>query len=295
MPASPAVSPPWRFWRHPDLPFLEARDVTDGRRVCYAPHAHETFSIGAITAGRNLYHHEKRREAIGAGDVVLMNPGEVHACQPLEAGQTWAYHMLYVDAGWLAALWQDNDRQTGRRWQPLPAILCRHPALHAGLVRLGATLFDPLSAPLAQHSAAIGFFEGLQRFFRPETGRSHLRAPDRLDRAAELLHADYARAVSLPELCAATDLTESYLIRAFRQRYGMTPHQYLLNRRVQVGRRFLRQGEPIADVALATGFADQAHFQRVFKRLVAATPGQYRQLTPACPPHSRPAAAPVRD
>ena len=119
MPASPAVSPPWRFWRHPDLPFLEARDVTDGRRVCYAPHAHETFSIGAITAGRNLYHHEKRREAIGAGDVALMNPGEVHACQPLEAGQTWAYHMLYVDAGWLAALWQDNGRQTGRRWQPL--------------------------------------------------------------------------------------------------------------------------------------------------------------------------------
>ena len=143
-------------------------------------------AFGAITAGRNLYHHEKRREAIGAGDVVLMNPGEVHACQPLEAGQTWAYHMLYVDAGWLAALWQDNDRQTGRRWQPLPAILCRHPALHAGLVRLGATLFDPLSAPLAQHSAAIGFFEGLQRFFRPETGRSHLRAPDRLDRAARI-------------------------------------------------------------------------------------------------------------
>lgn len=155
MPASPAVSPPWRFWRHPDLPFLEARDVTDGRRVCYARTPTKPSPSVPSPPARNLY-RENGAKAIGAGDVVLMNPGEVHACQPLEAGQTWAYHMLYVDAGWLAALWQDNDRQTGRRWQPLPAILCRHPALHAGLVRLGATLFDPLSAPLAQHGAAIG-------------------------------------------------------------------------------------------------------------------------------------------
>ncbi|MBP6793379.1 MAG: AraC family transcriptional regulator, partial [Aeromonas sp.] len=46
-------------------------------------------------------------------------------------------------------------------------------------------------------------------------------------------------------------------------------------------RTLLRQGQPLAEVALASGFADQAHFQRQFKRRVAATPGQYRaQLAP---------------
>ncbi len=54
----------------------------------------------------------------------------------------------------------------------------------------------------------------------------------------------------------------------------MTPHAYLLDQRI-------RQGQPLAEVALASGFADQAHFQRQFKRRVAATPGQYRaQLAP---------------
>jgi AraC-like DNA-binding protein len=56
----------------------------------------------------------------------------------------------------------------------------------------------------------------------------------------------------------------------------MTPHAYLINRRIQYSRAQLRRGRQIADVALDAGFADQAHLQRTFKRLVAATPGQYR-------------------
>ena len=61
----------------------------------------------------------------------------------------------------------------------------------------------------------------------------------------------------------------------------MTPHAYLLDQRIRHARTLLRQGQPLAEVALASGFADQAHFQRQFKRRVAATPGQYKaQLVP---------------
>ncbi|MNE94729.1 Transcriptional activator FeaR [compost metagenome] len=58
----------------------------------------------------------------------------------------------------------------------------------------------------------------------------------------------------------------------------MTPHAYVINRRIQLGQSALRLGRPIAEVALESGFADQPHFQRMFKRLLAATPGQYRQV-----------------
>ncbi|MCA8221147.1 AraC family transcriptional regulator [Burkholderia multivorans] len=81
---------------------------------------------------------------------------------------------------------------------------------------------------------------------------------------------------TLDAICAAADLSPSYLIRAFGARYGMTPHAFLIDRRVQYGRAELRRGRPIADVALDAGFADQAHFQRAFRRIAAATPGQYR-------------------
>lgn len=101
----------------------------------------------------------------------------------------------------------------------------------------------------------------------------------RLARAADYIAAHCREGVTLDAICAAADLSPSYLIRAFNARYGMTPHAFLIDRRVQYGRTELRRGRPIADVALDAGFADQAHFQRAFRRIAAATPGQYRSAT----------------
>ncbi len=74
-----------RFWRDHALPFVEARRVGDGRQVCYAAHSHESFSIGVITGGRSTYLNGDLRIQVGAGTTVLMNPGVVHACNPIDA------------------------------------------------------------------------------------------------------------------------------------------------------------------------------------------------------------------
>ena len=116
----------------------------------------------------------------------------------------------------------------------------------------------------------------------------------KLERAAEYIRAHCTEALKLEDICLAAELSPSYLIRAFKQYYGLTPHAFLVNRRIQFARTQLRNGELIADVALAAGFADQAHFQRTFKLHFAATPGQYRDLlkpsanNPHWPPATRP-------
>jgi AraC-like DNA-binding protein len=97
-----------------------------------------------------------------------------------------------------------------------------------------------------------------------------------VERVAHYIDAHFAHALPLRDLCDAAQLSGSYLIRAFRRRYGVAPHEYQTNRRIQYAKARLRAGAPIAQVALDVGFADQAHFQRVFKRMTAATPGQYR-------------------
>ena len=86
-----------------------------------------------------------------------------------------------------------------------------------------------------------------------------------------------AEDVSLDTLCEISSYSAGHLIRAFRQYFGRTAHAYLLNRRIQLGRLELANGTPIAEAALNAGFADQPHFHRTFKRLMAATPNQYRQ------------------
>jgi transcriptional regulator GlxA family with amidase domain len=82
--------------------------------------------------------------------------------------------------------------------------------------------------------------------------------------------------LSLDSLARQADLGRYQLIRAFRAATGFTPHAYLLNARINRARQLLRQGEELAEVAYRLGFADQSHFQRVFKAHTAATPGYYR-------------------
>ncbi|RON50317.1 AraC family transcriptional regulator [Pseudomonas frederiksbergensis] len=263
-----------RFWRDDALPFIEARAIADGRDVCYARHSHAHFSIGAITAGRSTYVHEQSAFEVSAGTVVLMNPGDVHACNPID-DQPWSYLMLYVETPWLTDLQHQlgfSQEQAFRRF----SITHLHDAsLFAGLKGLYEVLVDGQQDVLRKHSAVVEFFTDVQQRLNP--GDQPLREPNfKLERAAEYIRDNCTQLLKLEDICAAAQLSPSYLIRAFKQHYGMTPHAFLLNRRIQFAREQLRSGKLIADVALEAGFADQAHFQRVFKQHLAATPGQYR-------------------
>lgn len=263
------------FWRDAALPFIEARAVEDGRKVCYAPHCHETFSIGAITAGCSTYFNGDARERLERGAVVIVNPQAVHACNPID-GHAWSYLMFYVDADWLGALQHELGAGERGAFTPYSPILSRDPALFAGLTQLHAALLDPQIETLHKQSVAVEFFSQLQQTLAPSPTHPKAEPLRQLQRAADYIADHCTDALRLEDICLAAGLSPSYLIRAFKQHYGMTPHTYLINRRIQRSQHWLRQDRDLAEVALAAGFSDQAHFQRTFKRQLAATPGQYR-------------------
>ena len=258
------------FWHDPALPFIEARAVQDGRHVCYDKHSHAHFSIGAITGGHSHYLNQRSLQEVGPGSLVLMNPEEVHACNPI-ADQPWSYLMFYLDTDWLRS--QQEEAGLGGEFRPFDMTASRDPLLYQGLQHLHHQLVqapDPLAREVACHLFSR------QLLARLTPARWDDRPPQHLQRAAELMQDDSASPLSLSQLSAVAGLTPSHFVRAFSHHYGMTPHAYLLDRRIRHARTLLRQGQPLVEVALASGFADQAHFQRQFKRRVAATPGQYR-------------------
>ncbi|MDH0301462.1 MULTISPECIES: AraC family transcriptional regulator [unclassified Pseudomonas] len=257
-----------RFWRDPALPFVEARRVGDGRQVCYAAHSHASFSLGVITGGRSTYLTGDVQHEVAAGATVLMKPGVVHSCNPIQ-GEPWSYLMLFVDMPWL------NERDF-----VLPeATLSWSPALYGRLLELFAELLDAHVTAFDKQAHLAAFFEGLP---------AHLDLPPKapeaahacLDRAAAFIRAHCLDPLTLDDICAAAGLSQGYLTRAFGKRFGLSAHAYLLDQRVQHARAQLRQGRPIAEVALESGFADQAHLQRTFKRHLAVTPGVYRRAAP---------------
>lgn len=273
MPAPGNTAAP-EFVRDERLPFFEARSIEDGRKVCYARHTHETFSIGTITGGYSTYLNGRLSERVDPGAVVIINPEEVHACNPIN-DHPWSYKMFYVDAAWLAQLARETGDGSETAFSPFATLLTRDPALYQNLNALYALLKSEDADLLCKDSALHSYFAGLYDTLRP-AARELADAEHRLARAADYISDNATRTLRLDDVCAVAELSVSYLIRAFKKQFGLTPHSYQLNRRIQYCRARLRQGHSIAEVALDAGFADQAHLQREFKRLVAATPGQYR-------------------
>ena len=265
------------FWRDNALPFVELRRVADGHAVCYERHSHDTFSIGTVKGGYSTYWNRGKIHETQAGSVVILNPEDVHGCNPV-AGADWCYDMLFVDPDWLLDLQIEIDADAAGKFAMFSDTLSHDPCLYAGLLGLADTLSDRDTDVLGKETALVSFFGDLHvqldgtgvldRQVSLQTGR----------KMAEVC--DYIRSrchenVSLDDICGAVGYSRSYLVRVFKKTFGMTPYAYLINCRVQRARHALRRGQKIADVALETGFADQAHFQRMFKRLMAATPRQY--------------------
>ncbi|UPG88126.1 AraC family transcriptional regulator [Luteibacter aegosomaticola] len=103
-------------------------------------------------------------------------------------------------------------------------------------------------------------------------------APWQRRRAQELLHAHISDGISLKDLARECCLSESGLLRAFTTTMGTSPHRWLSTRRIELAMELIRGTDrPLADIAVATGFADQAHFTRVFGKHVGVSPGAWRR------------------
>lgn len=260
-----------RLWRDPRLPQVESRRACNSR-ACYKAHSHPTFSIGAVDAGSSLFTGAGcGTERLTPGTLVAVPAHRVHACNP-EADQLWSYQMLHVDARWLAELRTESGLPCGTPEQP--ARVSRDAEAYHRFCQLNDVLFS--EAPPMQKEAELIAFLGDMDFdtFSPLAAAPVLQAPALQDLLTTLHDQDPA-CLTVKSLAREAGLGRYQLIRAFRAATGLTPHAYLLNARINQGRQLLRQGHRLVQVAHDLGFADQSHFQRVFKAHVGITPGHY--------------------
>ncbi|UXZ55942.1 AraC family transcriptional regulator [Halomonas sp. 7T] len=263
------------FWRDEHMPHVELRKIMDARQVCYAPHSHAHWSLGAVTAGVSTFLYRDASHQISAGDLVMMNPHWVHACNPV-ADQPWAYLMLYVDSCWLSELRYQLGLLPSLEWQDIATAVIRQPILYTQFCEMADCLLDEQGTIDLKQQTLTTYLTTLMIELAEEPPLAQPPTPKLLAQVAHYLREHCARDISLDDLSQQTGYSAGHLIRSFKQHYGLTPHAYLINQRIQLGQAALRQGQPIVEAALTAGFNDQPHFQRTFKRLVAATPNQYR-------------------
>ncbi|MDF3125933.1 AraC family transcriptional regulator [Rheinheimera sp. 1928-s] len=265
------------FWRHSSLPYVELRLVLDGRQVTYAPHSHQQWSVGAILAGQSEFLCADRLHYVEQGALVVMNPDQVHACNPRQ-GSPWAYYMMHLDKHWLADLLLQTGVRPQDLWCDTQSNTLRETSLFDGFVAMAGYLMSPRHKVDEKEQRLKTYLIGLfLQLDKHNQTTDDLLPTNPLYQVAAYLNEHCNEDRAIDSISAEFGYSAGYLVRSFKRLFHMTPHAYRLNRRVQLGQQALKQGEAISAVAQTTGFSDQSHFQRVFKQRVAATPDQYRR------------------
>ena len=88
--------------------------------------------------------------------------------------------------------------------------------------------------------------------------------------------------VTIVDLARQCGLSAGYFVSAFKRSTGVTPHRWLTHRRVDSAKRLLNDRDvPVAQIAVACGFANQSHFTRVFRAVTGCTPAAWRRRSRA--------------
>jgi AraC-like DNA-binding protein len=261
------------FWRDPRWGDLECLHATFVKHS-YAPHTHDTYVMGVIEQGVECYRLNGIERRAVAGDVCVVNPGELHDGRPGETG--YRYRMFYPSVSLISglseqitespsheihfdtALFQDNEVSrllvgAHRRMQFAPQSIERDSALIEA-----ATLLIKRYGDLRKPSIRLG------------------REVSAIQRVCDYVQDNLDQDLDLTVLARLVGFSPYRLIRSFRSEIGVTPHAWIIGQRVERAKVYLAAGLTPADVAVACGFYDQAHLTRQFKGVLGVTPGKYR-------------------
>ena len=262
------------FWHADDLKGLELLKASFVTHA-FPRHIHEGYAVGTIERGVETFYYRGAMHVAPAGSVVIINPGEVHTGEAAnEAG--WTYRMFYPG---LELLRRIMAELTGKQKQ-LPffaAPVVRDDYLANRLRTLHHKLEGSISALERQSYFNATMADLIVRHADSRPTLPSVRMENQaIEQAKAYLEAHYADNISLDQLARLVNLSPYYLTRTFRELIGIPPHAYLTQFRITQAKSLLTAGYSIAQVAAETGFVDQSHFTRHFKRFIGVTPGQYR-------------------
>jgi AraC-like DNA-binding protein len=239
------------------LTFSETRHAPGAR---LAAHTHPAAYFCLVRRGgfRERWRHGSADQS--AGDVIFRAAAEEH--ENVFGGDGARCFNVALDGPLLDGLAPEAQRARlgGERVRAVLARLCRE---------VGSRAPSRLVAEGLVYQALGEAFE-----------RDAPGGRDWLDHVRETIESRFDQPLSVGALAAEVGVHPAHLSRAFHQRFGAPVLTYVRATRVRAARAMLRGSDrALADVAALTGFADQSHLTRVFKRVTGVTPARYRRLS----------------
>lgn len=251
-----------------------------GRMIKFSPYHH---LVALILAG-----HGSAQIRDGSNNYrFVLEPGTcsifTSACELSSVTWSGAHEVLLVEicksrlAQWM--IHEDDHAglnlspQFGFRDREMAALMCNMRAEIEAGCPMGHLYGESLSLTLTFY--LYGRYASSYRSrndLKPKLSLSQVR------RVQDYIHAHLSEDLTVSKLAGVVELSPHYFSCVFKNTIGITPHRYVLGKRIKEGRRLLaKRQKPILEVAMALGFSSQSHFTDVFRKVTGITPGRFRQ------------------
>lgn len=241
----------------------------------FSRHAHEDFALGLMEGGIQRFYCRGEDCRAPLGSLITVNAGEVHDGMSAD-GRAYRYRIIYIPGALMKEIGADmvvsgespyfrrpvtEDPELAGRLGSVFRLLDEE---HIDFLEVQSLFYTLLTTLLARHGTTT------------HCGSCKI-VPEAVDRACAFINDMAGRNITLDDIASAAGLSRYHFLRIFNASTGMTPHSYLLQRRLQLAKVLLKKGSTIADAALDACFADQSHFSRKFKAAFGITPNQYKK------------------
>ena len=267
---------PVRMWRPADHQQLL---LMAGQTTEYTVQPTDEYVFGVVDRAPMISQRGHERRTVCPGQLVAWDPSQRHTGTAVD-DRPWTARLMVVRAADLSLLAGDPDVDRLSSDVGFREPVVSEPGLVRGFRIMHAALAGPTTRLAHDELVAQWLRAVISRVGSP--GRSKRARPRRRDDRALRIALDYLaqhpeRNVGLDELATVAGVGRFHLIDAFRDGTGLAPHAFQIAHRIRTARRLLESGATITETAVATGFADQSHLHRHFRRSLGMTPGEYQR------------------
>jgi len=259
------------------LPFIELRYISK-IISCDRKHQHNELTLTVIKKGKLIIEfNHKENNVLRPLEISIINPHEVHAGK-LSNIESFGCYVLYLDKEWCRDI-QDSLFPSIKGFLPLNISLLEDRKFYNEFMTLCNELLSNTISFLEKEEKLITFFSDLFLEFCSIEKMEYIdiKSAKLVFQIKEYLEDNIERDILLEEIADYMQLSVVHLLRVFKKEFGLPIHAYLLNKRVHLAKKLLLTKMPISEIAQESGFFDQSHLNKSFKRVFQLTPKEYQK------------------
>jgi len=261
-----------KTYKNSKLPFFELTYNQD-INGCVKSHIHDKLAIIALSKGEMKLQLKDKDVNLQEKFLAVVNPYEIHSASKQDT-QSKGLYALYLDKDWVEVL--QNELFEVKTYIPFLKNIINDTKLCQSFLILCKYLFED-DFNFNKEEKIIEFISELM-INNCEKQTIELKNKNRfVDDIKNYIDKNYKKNLSLADISKQFLITPFHLIRIFKKELFLTPHQYILNKKINLAKELLSQNIAISEVAITTGFNDQSHLYKYFKQTFSISPKEYQK------------------